>query len=104
MFRRFYLTFNRVQYIFTEPNLNMPNMNTTKIREQKFSSKILCSFFGHKITTTRNVTNHFKEYRCSVCGLELTNDLKGHKIFLTPELKDINESLISLYKKRHISF
>ena len=79
-------------------------MNTIKTREKNLSSKILCSFLGHKITTTRNVTNHFKEYRCSVCGLELTNDLKGHKIFLTPELKDINESLISLYKKRHISF
>lgn len=79
-------------------------MNTTKIREKNLSCKILCSFLGHKIITTRNVTNHFKEYRCSVCGLELTNDLKGHKIFLTPELKDINESLISLYKKRHISF
>jgi hypothetical protein len=78
-------------------------MSTTKIRENNLSSKILCSFLGHKIITTRNVTNHFKEYKCSVCGLELTNDLKGHKIFLTPELKDINESLISLYQKRHIS-
>lgn len=78
-------------------------MSNIIIREQIFSSKILCSFFGHKITTTRNVTNHFKEYKCSVCGLELTNDLKGHKISLTPQLKDINESLISLYKKKHIS-
>jgi len=33
----------------------------------------------------------------------LTNDLKGHKTFLTPELKDINETLNSLYKKRHFS-
>ena len=78
-------------------------MSNIFIREEIFSSKILCSFFGHKTTTTRNVTNHFKEYKCSVCGLEMTNDLKGHKIFLTPQLKDINESLISLYKKKHIS-
>lgn len=78
-------------------------MTNTKIRERNFSSKILCSFFGHKIITTRNVTNHFREYKCSVCGLELTNDLKGHKTFLTPELKDINETLNSLYKKRHFS-
>jgi hypothetical protein len=77
-------------------------MNATKIREKNLSVKILCSLLGHKIITTRNVTNHFKEYKCSVCGLELTNDLKGHKIYLTPQLKDINESLISLYKKRHI--
>jgi len=78
-------------------------MNTFKIREINFSSSFLCSFLGHKIITTRNVTNHFKEYKCSVCGLELTNDLHGHKIFLTQELKDINETLISLYNKRNYS-
>lgn len=78
-------------------------MEPIKIRERNLSSKILCSFFGHKIVTTRNVTNHFREYKCSVCGLELTNDLKGHKTYLTPELKDINETLNSLYKKRHFS-
>jgi len=78
-------------------------MNTIKIKEINFSRKILCSFFGHKIVTTRDVTNHFKEFKCSCCGLELTNDLKGHKTFLTPELKDINETLISLYQKRRFS-
>lgn len=78
-------------------------MNTAQNREKFFSRKILCSFFGHKIITTRNVTNHFKEFKCSVCGLELTNDLKGHKTFLTPELKEINETLIRLYQKRNFS-
>lgn len=78
-------------------------MNTIKISEINFSRKIFCSIIGHKIVTTRNVTNHFKEYKCSCCGLELTTDLKGHKTFLTPELKEINETLISLYQKRHFS-
>ncbi len=78
-------------------------MNTNTIRNRISIPKILCSLVGHKITTTRNVTNHFKEYKCSICGLELTNDLEGHKTFLTPELKDINETLISLYNKRHFS-
>jgi len=78
-------------------------MKTIKIRETNLSCKILCSFFGHKIITTRNVTNHFREYKCSVCGLELTNDIHGHKIYLTPKLKDINESLIILYNRRHFS-
>jgi predicted RNA-binding Zn-ribbon protein involved in translation (DUF1610 family) len=78
-------------------------MNTFKIRELNLYSTFLCSFIGHKIITTRNVTNHFKEYKCSVCGLELTNDLQGHKIFLTQELKDINETLFSLYQKRNYS-
>lgn len=80
-----------------------PIMSTTKIREINLSRKILRSFFGHKTFKTRNVTNHFKEYKCSVCGLELTNDLKGHKAFLTPELKEINETLISLHQKRHFA-
>ena len=78
-------------------------MDTTKIKKKLFSRKILCSLLGHKIITTRNVTNHFKEYKCSVCGLELTNDLKGHKTFLTPELKDINEALIRLEKNKRLS-
>lgn len=78
-------------------------MDITKIRKRIFSRKILCSLLGHKIIKTRNVTNHFKEYKCSVCGLELTDDLKGHKTFLTPELKDINEALIRLDKKKHLS-
>jgi len=68
---------------------------------QTVTQKIRCALFGHKIITTRNVTNHFREYKCSVCQLELTNDEKGHRIFMTPELKDINETLVNFYQKRH---
>lgn len=78
-------------------------MNTINLKEFNFSNKILCSFFGHKIVTTRKVTDYFKEYKCSICGLEMTNDVQGHKIFLTPELKDINEILNRLYIKKHYS-
>ena len=75
-------------------------MNTIEIKEKLLSKKILCSLFGHKIITTRNVTNHFKEFKCTVCQLELTNDEKGRKTFLTPQLKEINETLIGFYNKR----
>lgn len=75
-------------------------MNIIKIKEKLLSKKILCSLFGHKIITTRNITNHFKEFKCTVCQLELTNDEKGRKTFLTPELKEINETLIGFYNKR----
>jgi hypothetical protein len=78
-------------------------MNTFVPKELNFSRKILCSFLGHKMIKTRNVTNHFKEYQCSFCGLELTNDIHGHKIFLTQELKEINEILNRLYQKRNYS-
>lgn len=53
--------------------------------------------------TTRKVTNHFKEFKCTVCHIELTNDEKGQKTFMTPELKDINETLFSFYQKKHAS-
>lgn len=78
-------------------------MKMIEFKKRFLSSKILCTLFGHKIITTRNVTNHFKEFKCTVCHLELTNDEKGRKTSLTPELRDINETLISLYKKRHPS-
>lgn len=78
-------------------------MSIFTFKELNLSKKNICFIFGHKIITTRNVTNHFREYKCSTCGLELTNDLKGHKLFLTPELKEINETLNQLYKKRNFS-
>lgn len=75
-------------------------MNLNEFKEKFLSKKIRCSLFGHKIITTRTITNHFKEYKCTVCELELTNDEKGRKTFLTPELKEINETLVIFYKKR----
>jgi hypothetical protein len=65
--------------------------------------KAVCSVFGHKIVTIRNVTNHFKEYECTCCKIELTNDLQDRKTFLTPELKEINETLLSHFNKRMLS-
>ena len=76
-------------------------MKNTKPAPISFGGKVWCSLFGHRFITTRNVTNHFKEYQCRNCRLELTNDEKGRKIFLTPEHKDINETLVHFYQKRH---
>ncbi|HOZ73932.1 MAG TPA: hypothetical protein PLS51_06295 [Flavobacterium sp.] len=69
--------------------------------KQNALGKMWCSMFGHQFVKTRNVTGHFKEYQCPVCRLEQTNDAKGERIFMTPELKDINETLMHLYQKRH---
>jgi len=76
-------------------------MQTTKNRPSFLTGKLWCAFFGHQFITTRNVTGHFKEYQCSKCRMELTNDEKGRKISLTPELRDINETLVLFYQKRH---
>jgi hypothetical protein len=76
-------------------------MQTTTTKPVLFKGKVWCSFFGHQFETSRNITNHFKEYKCSVCELELTNDEHGHKISLTPQHRMINDTLILFYKKRH---
>ncbi|UFH34119.1 hypothetical protein [Flavobacterium acetivorans] len=75
-------------------------ITTIEIKEKILHRKILCSLLGHKFIVTRNITNHFKEFECTVCHLELTNDDKGRKMFLTPELKEINETLIRFNKKK----
>ena len=86
--------------LFSESNKSLI-MNAIQLKEKFQTKKILCSIFGHKLVTTRNVTAHFKEYKCTSCQLELTNDDKGMKTFLTPELRDVNETLMNFYQRRH---
>ena len=76
-------------------------MKESKTKAVDKVGKMWCLLFGHRFYTTRKVTDHFKEYKCSHCHLELTNDEQGHKIFLTPELKDINETLVNFYQRKH---
>ena len=75
-------------------------MDFKELKEQITSKKLICSIFGHKIVTSRNITNHLKEYKCTVCQMELTNDEQGSLTFLTPELKEVNEALVSFYQKK----
>ena len=70
------------------------------MKDISLQKRIKCALFGHKIVTTRKITDHFKEFKCTVCHLELTNDAKGKRTFLTPELKEINETLLIFNKKR----
>ncbi len=77
-------------------------MNALQLKEVFFSKKILCSCFGHKLIVKRNVTPNFKEYECSVCHLELTNDELGSKIILTPQLKEVNQTLFNFYQKKYL--
>lgn len=75
-------------------------MKVIEFKEKILSKKILCSLLGHKFTVARIITDHFKEFKCTVCHLELTNDDKGQRTFLTPELKEINETLMSFHNKK----
>ena len=47
------------------------------MKDISLQKRIKCALFGHKIVTTRKITDHFKEFKCTVCHLELTNDAKG---------------------------
>jgi transcription elongation factor Elf1 len=77
-------------------------MNIIEIKQNFISKNFICLFFGHKVLTTRTITNHIKEYKCAHCDLELTNDVKGRLTFLSPERKEINETLKHfLQKKTH---
>lgn len=76
-------------------------MPTSIANPLSLKGKVWCSLFGHHFETSRSVTNHFKEYKCSVCQHEITNDEKGHKISLTPKNRIINDTLVHFYQKRH---
>lgn len=78
-------------------------MNFNQIKERITSENLFCLLFGHKIKTSRSITNHFKEYKCSRCNLELTNDDHGHLLFLTPELKEVNEALVYFHRKKSLA-
>jgi hypothetical protein len=76
-------------------------MNTIKIKEH-FLSKNSTAYSLVTALSLHEILNHFKEYKCTVCALELTNDEKGNKTYLTPELKEINDTLKVFCRKKHI--
>lgn len=61
----------------------------------------LCNLFGHHYTVSKKVTSHIKEYACVHCGKQVTTDASGNLSVLTPELKEINNTLEHIYQKRH---
>lgn len=62
--------------------------------------KYLCSIFGHHFAVSKNVTSHIKEYKCIHCGKQVTTDVSGNLSALTPQLKEINDTLERIYHKR----
>ncbi|TRZ46452.1 hypothetical protein DMZ48_01495 [Robertkochia solimangrovi] len=62
---------------------------------------MLCSVFGHRYRTSKKITPHITEYRCKVCNCETTTTVSGKLDVLTPELKEINQTLADFYRRRH---
>ncbi|MGV9003441.1 hypothetical protein [Flavobacterium sp.] len=75
-------------------------METNNLAEKKSAKRFFCALFGHQYIQIKEVNNHFKEFECSHCKLQVTNDAIGNKIILTTELKDINKILSYLHLKR----
>jgi len=65
-----------------------------------FIPKLYCSVVGHNFKTEKKITQHIKEYRCTCCGKEVTNNAVGKLVVLTPELKYIHLGLQNVILKR----
>ena len=63
--------------------------------------KLFCSVFGHHYAVSKNVTSHIKEYACIHCKKQVTTDVNGNLSTLTPQLREINQTLESIYTRRH---
>ena len=77
-------------------------METNYTTDGMVKKNYRCSLLGHHFVEIKKVNNHFSEYECSVCKMQATNDTKGHKITLTSQLKEINETLFYLNLKKRI--
>ncbi len=62
--------------------------------------KYFCTLFGHHFSVTKKVTSHIKEYSCVHCGKQVTTDVSGNLSALTPQLREINNTLEAIYRKR----
>jgi hypothetical protein len=62
--------------------------------------QLICKLFNHRFKTTRNITEHFKEYECKCCKKQMTNDPMGRQIVLTQEHREINEALSLIFQRK----
>lgn len=70
-------------------------------RPTSFSiSQVYCRIFGHHLKVSKNITNHVHEYKCSKCGMEMTDTADGLLARLTPKFKETNEYLAKIHKRR----
>jgi len=79
-------------------------MENKSIRTTFPLGRMYCSIFGHRYRVTKKITSHINEYQCMLCGHEATTDDKGKLTQLTPQLRDINETLINIHRKKNPAF
>jgi hypothetical protein len=77
-------------------------MKTKSYSKGKQSQVLICSFIGHRFKTTQKITNHLSEYECRCCGKQMTEDPQGRLVSLTPELKEINDTLRKVFQRKRL--
>jgi transposase-like protein len=75
----------------------MKNSNNSKL-----TAKLYCSLFGHNYFLSKKVTYHIKEYTCKSCKKQVTTNVNGDLIDLTPKYKEINSVLERVHNKRKL--
>lgn len=73
-----------------------------KKNNPNLSAKFYCSVFGHNYFLSKKVTYHIKEFTCKSCKKQVTTDVHGNLIELTPKYKEINSVLERVYNKRKL--
>ena len=76
-------------------------MKSITYKKNSLKGRFLCAFFGHKFKTIRFITDHFKEFECRVCHLQVTNEITEHKLTLAEEHREINQTLVRQYVKKN---
>ena len=71
-------------------NANKPNL----------TNKLYCSVFGHNYFLSKKVTYHVKEFTCKCCQKQVTTDVNGELIDLTPKFQEINSVLERVHNNR----
>ena len=71
-------------------NANKPNL----------TNKLYCSVFGHNYLLSKKVTYHVKEFTCKCCQKQVTTDVNGSLIDLTPKFQEINTVLERVHNNR----
>ena len=66
------------------------------------TSKLYCSVFGHNYFLSKKVTYHVKEFKCKCCQKQVTTDVNGNLIDLTPKFQEINSVLERIHNKRKV--
>ena len=89
---------------FITPNQKLNFKETNYLTNGMVKKNYRCFLLGHRFVETKKINNHFSEFECKTCKMQVTNDMRGQKNTLTSKLKDINETLFYLNLKKQFLY